>query len=47
VVFTENGFELLDEASDEVYKAQLDAIPPLEEIIQKYQPEALLADRYF
>ncbi len=45
--FTENGFELLDEASDEVYKGKLDAIPPLEEIIQKYQPEALLADRYF
>jgi len=38
---------LLDDSSDENYKAQLDAIEPLEDLIQKYQPEVLLEDKYF
>lgn len=45
--FTETGFELLDDASDEAYQRQLDAIPPLEELIQKYQPECVAKDKYF
>lgn len=45
--FTETGFELLDDASDEAYQKQLDAIPPLEELIQKYQPDCLQNDKYF
>jgi magnesium chelatase subunit I len=45
--FAESGFELLDEATDETYQKQLDAIQPLEDLIQKYQPEFPTADRYF
>ncbi|WP_396158120.1 magnesium chelatase [Flavobacterium sp.] len=45
--FSETGFELLDDASDEEYKKQLDAIQPLEDLIQKYQPEIPLAEKYF
>lgn len=45
--FTETGFELLDEATDEAYQNQLDAVDPLEELIQKYQPGFPQADRYF
>jgi magnesium chelatase subunit I len=45
--FTETGFELLDDASDEEYKKQLDAVKPLEDLIQKYQPQILMEDKYF
>ena len=45
--FAETGFELLDEATDTNYKKQLDAIAPLEDLIQKYQPEWPVEDRYF
>jgi magnesium chelatase subunit I len=45
--FSETGFELLDDASDAEYKKQLDAVQPLEDLIQKYQPEIPLADKYF
>ncbi len=45
--FTETGFELLDDASDEEYKKQLDAVKPLEDIIQKYQTQIALEDKYF
>lgn len=45
--FAETGFELLDDASDEEYKNQLDAIEPLEDLIQKYQPEFPQEDKYF
>jgi magnesium chelatase subunit I len=45
--FAETGFELLDDASDEEYKKQLDAIKPLDDLIQKYQPEFPTEDRYF
>lgn len=45
--FTETGFELLDDANEETYNEQLDAIKPLEDLIQKYQPETPVADRYF
>ena len=45
--FAETGFELLDDASDAEYKKQLDAVTPLEDLIQKYQPEFAKEDRYF
>ncbi|WP_298140619.1 magnesium chelatase [Flavobacterium sp.] len=45
--FAETGFELLDDASEEEYKKQLDAIEPLEDLIQKYQSEIPLEDKYF
>lgn len=45
--FTETGFELLDDASDEEYKKQLDAIKPLEDLLQKYQPDIAVEDKYF
>jgi magnesium chelatase subunit I len=45
--FAETGFELLDDASDLEYKKQLDAIKPLEDLIQKFQPIILSEDKYF
>lgn len=45
--FAETGFELLDDASDIEYKKQLDAIKPLEDLIQKFQPKIPLEDKYF
>jgi len=45
--FAQTGFELLDDASEEDYKKQLDAIKPLEDLIQKYQPEFPQEDKYF
>ncbi len=45
--FAETGFELLDDATDEEYKKQLDAVQPLEDLIQKYQPEIPIEDNYF
>ena len=37
--FAESGFELLDNFSDAAYQKTLDEVKPLEDIIQKYQPE--------
>jgi magnesium chelatase subunit I len=45
--FAETGFELLDDASDETYDAQLKAITPIEDLIQKYQPDFPIADKNF
>lgn len=45
--FTETGFELLDDATDEEYQNQLDKVYPLEELIRKYQPEFPEQDKYF
>ncbi len=45
--FAESGFELLDEATDATYQNLLDTIQPLEDLIQKYQPEFPKEDRYF
>lgn len=45
--FAENGFELLDDDSEEVYKNQLDQVQPLEDLLQKYQPEIAQEDKYF
>ncbi len=45
--FSESGFELLDETSDEEYKQALDSIPALENLIKKYQPKVAAEDKYF
>lgn len=45
--FTESGFELLDDCTDEEYKTILDSIAPLEKLIEKYQPQLEKRDRYF
>jgi magnesium chelatase subunit I len=45
--FAETGFELLDDAPDEVYQKQLDIIQPLEDLIQRYQPSFPIQDKYF
>ena len=45
--FTESGFELLDDCSDADYQSILDDVKPLENLIQKYQPELPKEDRYF
>ena len=45
--FTESGFQLLDDATDVEYKKQLDAITPLADLIQKYQPQIASEDLYF
>ena len=45
--FTETGFELLDDATDAEYKKQLDAVTPLEDLLQKYQPTIAPDDKYF
>lgn len=45
--FTENGFELLDDCSDEEYQRILGGIVPLEILIKKYQPQLEKEDRFF
>ena len=41
------GLELLDEATEEEYKNEIDAVEPLDALIQKYQPNAAKEDVYF
>ncbi|KXO00052.1 magnesium chelatase [Aequorivita aquimaris] len=45
--FEENDFELLDSYSDEEYKNELDRIIPLQQLIEKYQPETPKQASYF
>jgi magnesium chelatase subunit I len=45
--FAETGFELLDNATDEEYQNTLDAILPLNNLIEKYQADFPSEDRYF
>lgn len=45
--FADTGFELLDDAPDDVYQKQLDKIQPLEDLIQRYQPSFPVQDKYF
>ncbi len=45
--FAESGFELLDDLTDAEYKERLDSVPPLNELIKKYQPEISDEDKYF
>lgn len=45
--FQENGFELLDDLTDEEYKRQLDDVEPLNELLENHQSELPAADQYF
>ncbi|MBT8272022.1 MAG: magnesium chelatase [Flavobacteriaceae bacterium] len=45
--FEGSGFELLDDSTDTEYRELLDSIEPLEDLIQKYQPEVSQEERYF
>ncbi|MFL1897239.1 magnesium chelatase [Aquimarina sp. 2-A2] len=45
--FEESGFELLDDVSDQEYKAKLDAVIPLKQLLQKYHPDVAQNDSYF
>ena len=45
--FEESDFELLDTFSDAEYKKKLDSIRPLQNLIDKYQPEVTKEDTYF
>lgn len=45
--FDGEGFELLDDAPEEVYKKQLDGIRPLNALMQQYQPQVSKEDSYF
>lgn len=44
--FAETGFELLDDASNKNYQNQLNAIEPLQALIEKYQPNCLEEDKF-
>lgn len=45
--FESEGFELLDDYTDDEYKRALDGVTPLNQLIIKYQPEAIKTDSYF
>ncbi|MDC6351553.1 magnesium chelatase [Zeaxanthinibacter sp. PT1] len=45
--FEGEGFDLSDEGQDEDYKKALDSIPPLDALIDKFQPDTAKEDRYF
>lgn len=45
--FAENELQLMDEAPDKEYIALLEGIPPLQQLIDRYQPEVAPADRPF
>ncbi|MFC5045064.1 sigma 54-interacting transcriptional regulator [Aquimarina hainanensis] len=45
--FEQSSLELLEETTDEAYKKALDAIPPLNALIEAYQGEVAPEDRYF
>ena len=45
--FAESGFELPDDISDKEYKQKLDSIPPLNDLIEKYQSDIPEEEKYF
>jgi magnesium chelatase subunit I len=45
--FEQDEFVLSDDANDETYYAQLDSIEPLEELVQKYQPNVKPEEKHF
>lgn len=45
--FQGEGFELLDDFTDEEYKRALDSIPPLNQLIKEHQPDFAKEDVYF
>tara|TARA_R110000737_G_scaffold118002_2_gene150576 strand:+ start:749 stop:2212 length:1464 start_codon:yes stop_codon:yes gene_type:complete len=45
--FQGEGFELMDDFTDEEYKRALDSIPALNQLVKEYQPEYNEKDAYF
>jgi len=45
--FNESGFELMDDASEKLYKTTLDDVLPLNELLDTYKPDLDKKDRYF
>lgn len=45
--FDGEGFDLLDDATDEEYKEKLDSIIPLQQLVTKHQPNINKEDTYF
>lgn len=45
--FEQSGFELEDNLTDKEYQVMLDSITPLEDLMQKYQPDVTKEDSYF
>ena len=45
--FEGDGFELLDDYTDEEYKRVLDSIPPLNQLIKEFNPDTIKTDSYF
>ena len=45
--FEGEGFDLLDDDSDDVYRTKLDSVEPLGKLIKEYQPEIPKEDSYF
>ncbi|CAM4021584.1 hypothetical protein [Gillisia limnaea] len=45
--FAESGFELLDDLTEKEYKKKLDSVPPLNDLIKKYQSDVSKEDSYF
>ncbi|MGB5941919.1 MAG: magnesium chelatase [Leeuwenhoekiella sp.] len=45
--FDQSDFQLLDELTDAQYKQELDNIEPLQELVNKYQPDISEKDNYF
>ena len=45
--FEGEGFELLDEDSDEEYQEKLDAVAPMFDLIKEHQPDVSKKDSYF
>lgn len=45
--FTESGFELMDDASEKLYKSTLQDITPLDKLLETYQPDLNKRDIFF
>ncbi|SDQ76616.1 magnesium chelatase [Flagellimonas zhangzhouensis] len=45
--FEGEGFDLLDDDTDDEYKSKLDAVGPLNNLIKEFQPEVIKEDSYF
>ncbi len=45
--FEQSGFELEDNLTDKEYKMIIDSVTPLDDLLEKYQPETPKEDRYF
>ena len=43
----ESGLEIMDEATDDEYQTELNAIVPLNELVEKYQVDFPTEDKYF